>query len=133
MLLVPIPAKFTDYAWKDGAHTLGESCVEECTPDQLKMLIARGERQLVRMDNDGKTVGWGAFCVQSLPNMSVLFVTNMTSHKAHFEQFYGLLEGMAKDFGCSRIRFAAKPFQERLFRQKLQAKPVYQILEKEIL
>lgn len=133
MLLVPIPAKHTDYAWKDGASSLGESCVEECTPDQLRMLIARGERQLVRMDDEGKTVGWGAFCVQQLPNMSVLFVTNMTAHRAHFERFYTLLEGMAKDCGCSRIRFAAKPFQERLFKQKLQAKPVYQILEKEIL
>ena len=130
MLLVPIPAKFADAAWSDGAGSLGESCVDECTPDQLKMLISRGERQLVRMDDDGKTVGWGAFCVQQLPNMSVLFVTNMTARKAHFERFYGLLEGMAKDLGCSRIRFACEPLQERLFRQKLKATQVYTILEK---
>ena len=133
MQLVPIPARFTDAAWADGADSLGESCVEECTPEQLKTLISRGERQLVRMDNEGKTVGWGAFCIQQLPNMSVLFVTNLTAHKAHFERFYGLLEGMAKDYGCSRIRFACKPLQERLFRAKLQATPVYQILEKVLI
>jgi hypothetical protein len=130
MTLFPVPAHLTDYAWKDGAASLGESCVEECTADQLRMLISRGERQLVRMDNYGKTVGWGAFRVEALPNMRVLFVTNMTAHNGHFETFYGLLEGMAKDLGCSRIRFAAKPSQARLYSIKLKATPVYSIMEK---
>lgn len=130
MNLIPIPSRHVDFAWRDGAASLGESCVEECTPDQLRMLIARGERQLIRMDSDGKTVGWGAFRVEDLPNMRVLFVTNMTAHNGHFETFYSLLEGVAKDLGCSRIRFAALPAQERLYRMKLKAAPVYSIMEK---
>ena len=129
MILVTIHSRFIDYAWRDGAESLGESCVDECTPDQLRMLIARGERQLVRMDGDGKTVGWGAFRVDDLPNIRVLFVTNMTAHNGHFEQFYNLLTDMAKDLGCSRIRFAALPAQERLYRMKLKAKSVYTIME----
>lgn len=129
MQLIPIPSRHIDYAWKDGASSLGESCVEECTPDQLRLLIARNERQLVRMDSEGKTVGWGVFRVDDLPNMRVLFVTNMTAHGAHFERFYGLLTTMAEDLGCSRIRFAAEPAQSRLYAQKLNAKPVYQVME----
>jgi hypothetical protein len=130
MILTPIHSRFTDAAWRDGASALGESCVDECTPDQLKMLISRGERQLVRMDDESKTVGWGVFRVETLPNFNVFFVTNMTAHNAHFERFYELLTAMAKDLGCSRIRFAAKPAQSRLYRMKLDAEPVYQILEK---
>ena len=133
MVLIPIHSRHTDAAWADGAKSLGESCVEECTPDQLKMLLARGERQLVRMDSDNQTMGWGAFKVDILPNMNVMFITNMTAHNAHFETFYDLLTKMAKDLGCSRIRFAAKPAQNRLYKMKLKATDVYMIMEKEVL
>jgi hypothetical protein len=133
MHLIPIPQRHFDFAWKDGASALGESCVEECTPDQLKLLISRGERQLVRMDSDGETVGWAAFRIDAMPNFNAFFVTNMTAHNARFETFYGLLTDMAKDLGCSRIRFAAKPAQRRLYKMKLKATDVYTILEKEVL
>ena len=66
MKLVQIPAHFTDAAWNDGAANLAESCAEECTINQLKMLLARGERQLVRMDADGKKVGWAVFRVDRI-------------------------------------------------------------------
>ena len=131
MQLTPIPAHHVDFAWKDGAHDLGESCVEECTVDQLKMLIARGERQLVRMDDD-KTVGWGVFRLENLPNMRVFFITNLVGHHSRFERFYDLLTQMAKDLGCSKIRFAAKQSQERLYKMKIQAEPIYTIMEKDV-
>lgn len=129
MNLVIIPARLVDYAWRDGAHLLGESCVEECTPDQLKTLLARDERVLVRMDKEGKAVGWGAFFIQQLPNMRVFFVTNMWARGAHFETFHDELKTMAAQLGCSRIRFAALPAQSRIFQKKLGATPVYETLE----
>ncbi len=129
MILLPIPQHQTDAAWNDGAHSLSESCVEECTIEQLKMLISRGERQLVRMDADGKTVGWGVFRVDCLPNFRVLFVTNLVGHHSRFERFYDALKKLASDMGCSRIRFACKPAQERLYRIKLKSNPVYQVCE----
>jgi hypothetical protein len=132
MILTPIHARHVDYAWRDGANALGEATVEECTNDQLKMLIARGERQLLRMDKDGKTVGWAVFRVDMLPNMNVLWLTNLSAHNAHFEQFYVLLEQIAKDLGCSRIRFAASPSHRRLYKMKLKAQDVYQVMEKVI-
>lgn len=122
----------TDFAWRDGADCLAEACEQECTCDQLKMLIARGERQLVRMDDDGKTVGWGVFRVDLFPNMRVLHITNLVAHNCHFERFFGELKKMAEVLGCSRIRCAAKPAQETLYRRLVGFSPVYTILEVEV-
>lgn len=127
--LIPIPSRHVDWAWRDGADSLSEACAEECTIDQLKMLIAREEKQLVRMDEDG-TVGWGVFKVDSYPNMRVFHVSHLVAHNAHFERFFPALTEMAKDLGCSRIRCSAKPSQARLYAQKLGFEPVYTTLER---
>ena len=129
MQLTHIPAKFVDQAWKDGAHLLGESCVEECTPDQLKTLIAQDARVLIRMDDEGKTVGWGACFIQQLPNLRVLFITNLYARGAQFERFFPALKEMAAGLGCSRIRCAALPAQALLFKTKCGFQPVYETLE----
>lgn len=132
LVLVPIPQRHVDFAWKDGADSLKEACESECTIDQLKMLIARGERQLVRMDRDGKKVGWGVFRVDRYPNFTALHVTNLVAHNAHFQQFFDALKAIAADLGCSRIRCSAKPAQARLYAAKLKFSPVYTTLELEI-
>ena len=129
MKLIPIPAHHTDAAWNDGAQTLDESCAEECTIDQLKMLVARGERQLVRMDSEGKKVGWAVFRVDALPNFRVMHVTNLVAHNAHFEQFFSEVKSLAESLGCSRVRCCAKPAQARLYQMKLGFSPIYTTLE----
>lgn len=128
-MLIIVPSHLADYAWRDGAHLLSESCVEECTPDQLKMQISEGKRALVRMDDDGKTVGWGAYVIQQLPNMRVFFITNLWARGAHFERFFDELKQSAERLGCSRVRCVAKPAQSRIFQTKCQFKPVYETLE----
>lgn len=129
MTLCQIPARLIDYAWQDGAKSLSEACESECTIDQLRLLIARGERQLVRMDEDGKTVGWGVYRIDMLPNFNVLHVTNLVAHNAHFEKFFDALKQIAAGIGCSRIRCSAKPAQARLYAMKLGFSPVYTTLE----
>lgn len=128
-MLLTVPSHLADYAWRDGAHLLGESCVDECTPDQLKTLISDGSRVLVRMDDNGKTVGWGAYVVQQLPNIRVLFVTNLWARGAHFERFFDELKQAAERLGCSRIRCAALPAQSQIFQTKCGFQPVYETLE----
>ncbi len=131
MNLVVIEPKHIDFAWRDGASCLAEACklVDEITGDQLKMILARGERYLVRLDDDGKTLGWGTFRVDQLPNLRVLHVTDLVAHNGHFEQFFDQLKQLAEAFGCSRIRCSAHEAQARLYRQKLGFKPVYTTLE----
>lgn len=129
-----IEPKFVDFAWKDGASCLAEACalVDEITGDQLKMVLARGERYLVRMDDETGTVGWGAFRVDQLPNLRVLHATDLVAHNGHFEQFFAQLKAIAASLGCSRIRCSAHDAQARLYRQKLGFKPVYTTLEIEV-
>lgn len=128
--LIHIPAHQVDFAWKDGASSLSEACSEECTIDQLKLVISRGERELIRMDDESGTVGWGVFKIENYPNIRVLHVTNLVAHGAHFERFFESLRAIAKGYGCSRIRCSAKPAQARLYASKLGFASVYETLEK---
>ena len=131
MNLIQIPSHLTDHAWLDGANSLVEACTDECTIDQHKLVISRGERPLVRMDDEG-TVGWGVYRVDQLPNMRVFHVTNLVGHHSRFERFYDELKLMARSLGCSRIRCCAKPAQERLYKMKLNMTSIYTTLEAEI-
>lgn len=132
MKLVPVPASHTDMAWLEGASALAEACDTsggEITGDQLKLILSRGERTLLRMEADEGLVGWGVVRVDQLPNVRVLFVTDMVAHNGHFERFFEELKALARSLGCSRVRCAAKPAQARLYRQKVGFAPVYEILE----
>lgn len=134
-MLVPIPSTHIDAAWKAGASELAKACDTsggEITGDQLKMILSRGERTLIRMDSDGQAVGWGVVRVDQLPNIRVLFVTDLVAPGAHFETFFEDLRALATQSGCSVIRCAAKPAQARLYRMKVGFRPVYEILETEV-
>lgn len=135
MKLEPIGAFFIDAAWKAGADCLAAACEEsggEITGSQLKLVLSRGERTLIRMDNDGQTVGWGAVKVDQLPNLRALHVTNLVAPHGHFEQFFTEIKAMASSLGCSEVRCAAKPAQARLYRMKCGFSPVYELLKVEV-
>ena len=133
MKLIAVPATHIDLAWRDGASALSLACDTsggEITGDQLKMLLSRGERTLLRMDDaQGQCVGWGVVRVDQLPNLRVLFITDLVAPHGHFERFFTAVKELAASLGCSRVRCAAKPAQERLYRMKCGFRPVYQILE----
>jgi len=131
--LILVPAHQIDYAWADGAGCLSDACSDECTIDQLKLILSRGERQLVRMDEDGQAKGWGVFRVDALPNFRVFHVTNLVARNAGFHRYFEALTEMAKDLGCSRIRCSAKPAQAKIYEAKLGFAPVYTTLEKVIV
>lgn len=133
MQLVPVPSQFVDKAWAEGASCLARACDTsggEIEGPQLKMLLSRGERTLLRMEDHTKaTVGWGVVRVDQLPNMRVLFITDLVAPHGGFQRFFSLVCEIAKAQGCSRVRCAAKPAQARLYRMKSGFKPVYEIME----
>lgn len=134
MELLTVHQNFIDKAWVDGASCLSEACDVsggEITADQLKMVLSRGERTLIRMDDDGRAVGWGVVRIDQLPNVRVLFITNLVAHNGGFDRFFTAIKHLARDLGCSKVRCAAKEAQARLYRQKCGFKPVYQTLEVE--
>jgi hypothetical protein len=130
--LYPVPSTQIDFAWKDGASQLLEAVNEECTSEQLKMLLSRGERQLVRMDRDGNTVGWGVFRVDNFPNLRSMHITNLVARRARFEEFYDALKAMAKSLGCSQIRCCATDAPAKIYAKKLGFVPVYTTLKAEV-
>lgn len=130
MNIAIVDPKFIDKAWRDGASCLAEACatVDEITGDQLKMILSRGERTLVALRDDDKTVGWGAWRIDQLPNIRVLHCTDLVAHNAHFEAFFLALKQAAEMMGCSEIRCSCGPAQARLYRMKLGMEPVYETL-----
>lgn len=132
MQLTPIPSSHIDLAWRDGAACLAEACDTsggEITGDQLKLILSRGERTLIRMDAVDGVRGWGVVRVDQLPNVRVLFVTDLVAHNGKFHHFFSAIKDMARSLGCSKVRCAAGQSQERLYSMKCGFKPVYQILE----
>lgn len=130
--LKPIPATHIDAAWKEGASELAKACDVsggEITGDQLKMILGRGERTLIRMDRNGVVAGWGVVRVDQLPNCRVLMVTDMVAEGGDFPEFFGELKKMASACGCSKVRCAADEVRERLYRMKCGFKRVYAIIE----
>lgn len=131
MELQLVPNTHIDLAWSEGANCLEEACIEsggEITGSQLKMILAKGERTLVRMIND-VVVGWGVVRVDQLPNIRVLFITDLVAHNGGFDKFFDAIKQLARDLGCSKVRCASKEAQARLYQMKCGFKPVYQVLE----
>lgn len=129
MELLSVPATHIDLAWIDGAHTLSEACEGDTTPDQLKMLLSRGERTLLQMKIEGVIVGWAVVRVDQLPNLRALHVVNLVAHNGHFELFVGEVKKLARASGCSKLRCSAKPAQARLYQMKAGFQPLYTTLE----
>ena len=129
--LVIVPATHIDFAWNEGADCLEEATelVDEITGSQLKMILSRGERTLVKMVDNNKTVGWGTFRIDQFPNIRVLHITDLVAHNGHFEKFLDELKLIAATIGASRIRCSAHHSQARLYRMKCGFKPVYETLE----
>jgi hypothetical protein len=129
--LIVVPPNFVDMAWADGANCLAEACETsggEITGDQLKLILSRGERTLVRLDDEGKPVGWGCFRVDQLPNVRVLHITDLVAHNARFQRFFDELTRIAKSMGCSEVRCCCKPAQAKLFQRTNNFEPVYTTL-----
>lgn len=135
MKLVIVPPDWVDFAWRtEGADSLSEVCalVEEITGSQLKMILCRGERTLVKMEEDGKAVGWGAFRVDNLPNIRVLHITDLIAPNQGFETVFDQIKDIAKKLGCAQVRSSAPPAQARLYRTKCGFKPIYETMKVDI-
>jgi hypothetical protein len=131
MKLSIVPPAFIDLAWgKEGANCLAEALegFSEITGDQLKMILSRGERTLVRLDEDDKIAGWGCYRVDQLPNLRALHITDLVSHNNEFHRFFEDMKVIAMALGCSEIRCSCKPAQAHLFKRTNGFEEVYMTL-----
>src|SRR5574340_894802 len=98
MHLSLIPSSHVDKAWADGASCLAKACETsggEIEGPQLKMLLSRGERNLVAMVDEGKPVGWAVFRIDQLPNMRTMHITDLVAPRASFESYFEQVKEMA--------------------------------------
>lgn len=126
-----VPAAFIDQAWRDGAHKLAEACATsggEVTGDQLKMMLARGERNLIAIVDGSTKCGWLVSRIDQLPNVRVLHVCELYAPGSMFAECWEQLQEHARSNGCSEIRCAAKPAQARLYRMRFGFEPIYETL-----
>lgn len=129
--LQPIPAQFVGQAWREGAHMLAKACDAsggEITGDQLKLLLMRGERSLLRITQDGECVGWAAIRIDQLPNVRALHVTDLYAPGGHWIACFEQLKAMAKANGCEEMRCCAGGAQQRLYQRELPWEALYTTL-----
>ncbi len=131
MHLEVVPATHVDMAWADGAFKLSEACERsagEVTADQLKMILARGEKQLIALKDESGFKGWAVIEFDQMPNMRALFIYSLYAPGVT-KEFAELLAGVARQQGCSVIRAACDEANQRLWETKLGAKRAYAIME----
>ena len=127
-----VPPAFVGRAWREGASQLGRACDTsggEITGDQLKLVLARGERTLIRMDLDGVVVGWAVTRIDQLPNTRALHISDLYAPGGHWIACFDLLSDMARANGCVEMRCCAQPAQARLYQRHLPWVPLYQTLK----
>jgi hypothetical protein len=133
--LLHIPAAHVDQAWRDGANKLSEACrwaSREVTPDQLKMMLSRGERQLLCLEDEGQKVAWAAVQVQQLPNIRILYVYSIYAPGSTGPDAFKCLADLARAEGCSSIRGACSEQVARLWTRYFDAKRLYTTCEIEL-
>jgi hypothetical protein len=126
-----------DHAWRNGASELARAtkwASREITPDQLKMLLSRGERTLIGAREAGttKAIGWASVAVQQLPNIRVLHVFAMAGKGIASPEVMTLIGKYAEAHGCSSVRGAVRPSMARLLSLR-GWKPVYATWELEVV
>lgn len=130
--LLSVPATHIDAAWRDGAAQLGAACQTsggEITGDQLKMILARGERHLLAICDGDNKVGWIVVRVDQLPNVRALHVCEIYAPGSMFDECWEQLKAFASTNGCTEVRCSAKPAQARLYRMRFGFEPVYETLK----
>ena len=129
MNLFVVSPTHIDQAWREGASKLSQAtkrAADECTGDQLKYRLARGELTLITVTSDPPL--WLAVNFNQHPNMRVLFIYAMAG--ATSGEAMRLVEQYAKQGGASAIECAAYGAAARIGERRYGLSEVYRILRK---
>jgi hypothetical protein len=136
MKLFQVPPSHICKAWGDGAYNLGKAtdhAKREITPDQLKLLLLRGERTLLGIADDSDIPqAWAAVQIQTLPNLRTLFVYALYAPGATSPEAFKLLAEYGRSNGCMTIRGCCIDPIGRIWERRFEAKKLYSTYEIEI-
>lgn len=122
--LVQIPSSHIDRAWAEGAQKLclgllrGEA-LQECSPEQLKFMLAREDLILLgAMKKDETFIGWAAVRFTQYPMFRALHVYSIYAPRVAIPEVFSLLQEYAKRAGASAIEGQADDAVARLWESR---------------
>ena len=135
MNLYVIGPQHIDRAWREGAHNLSKAFDrynEECTVEQMRMRLTRGEATLLTIVEDGKHTVWVAVEFIQYPNVRALHVAALYAPHALTEAAFQLVMDYGHAGGASVIQCAASGAAQRLYERKCGYEPAYTLLRRPI-
>jgi hypothetical protein len=105
----------------------------DCTLEQLKLLLVRGEQTLLVATNEnGKLTGAMAVEFINYPNSRVMFITTLGGNGIVNEQTFSQVENWARMQGATKVCAWAQEAQARLYKIKANFNTVRMVVEKDL-
>ena len=122
--------------WEDIKEYLNASInvsTHDCTIEQLKMLLVRGEQTLLVSINENNKIN-GAMTVEFInyPNNRVMHITALGGHGIVNNETFSQVESWAKMQGATKASAWAQEAQARLYKIKSNFNTVRYVVEKDL-
>ena len=122
--------------WEDVKEYLNASInvsTHDCTIEQLKMLLVRGEQTLLVSVNENSKIN-GAMTVEFInrPNNRIMFITALGGHGIVNNETFSQVESWAKMQGATKASAWAQEAQARLYKIKSNFNTVRYVVEKDL-
>ena len=122
--------------WEDIKEYLNVSInvsTHDCTIEQLKMLLVRGEQTLLVSVNDNSKIN-GAMTVEFInyPNNRVMHITALGGNGIVNDETFSQVESWAKMHGATKASAWAQEAQARLYKIKSNFNTVRYVVEKDL-
>jgi len=122
--------------WEDVKEYLNASInvsTHDCTIEQLKMLLVRGEQTLLVSVNDNSKLN-GAMTVEFInyPNNRVMHITALGGNGIVNDETFSQVESWAKMQGATKASAWAQEAQARLYKIKSNFNTVRYVVEKDL-
>ena len=122
--------------WEDIKEYLNASInvsTHDCTIEQLKMLLIRGEQTLLVSVNDNSKIN-GAMTVEFInyPNNRVMHITALGGNGIVNDETFSHVESWAKMQGATKASAWAQEAQARLYKIKSNFNTVRYVVEKDL-
>jgi len=122
--------------WEDIKEYLNASInvsTHDCTIEQLKMLLVRGEQTLlVSVNNDSKINGAMTVEFINYPNNRVMHITALGGNGIVNDETFSQVEAWAKMQGATKASAWAQEAQARLYKIKSNFNTVRYVVEKDL-
>ena len=122
--------------WDDVESYLNASintATGDCTLEQLKLLLVRGEQTLlVSVNKQNKINGAMTVEFQNLPSNRVMFITALGGHGIVNNETFGQVESWARMQGATKASAWAQEGQARLYKIKAGFNTARMVVEKDL-